>query len=581
MLLVFFSLLFFVILARFLTIQITGRADGESLAAKAAQLYSREAPIEAKRGTIYDCKGGVLAEDAPSYSLIAVLDKRITSDPKHPEHVTNPRAAARKLSPLIGMNEEDIYRRLTAEGRFQVEFGQAGKDIPQKTKAAIEELKLPGIQFREGSKRFYPNGRFASHLIGFTKAEGSGRSAGQMGIEKEYDKLLKGGPGAVRYEGDRWDYMLPESKNRVDEPQSGKNIHLTIDGTIQSFLEEAMEQVDKEYRPEKMMAVVADPKTGKILAMGQRPTFDPSTRKGIDKGWRNEVVENEYEPGSPMKIFSLAAAVEEGVFHPHAKYKSGSYKVGKIKVKDHNGGEGWGNISYLEGVQRSSNVAFIKMLDAMGMDTYRTYLDKFSFGRKTGIGLPGEASGHIQYKYPIEKVTTVFGQGTSVTALQLVQAMSAIATDGTMMKPYIVEKITDEDGKNAVEYTPRQAGRPISPKTAKQVREVLGTVVSAENGTGKAYDIEGYDVAGKTGTAQISDLDGKGYQSGYNNYLFSFLGMAPKEDPELIMYVAVQKPRLNKDKYESGSQPVSMIFKPVMKNSLQYLRVKPEASKRR
>ncbi|MGG1292414.1 penicillin-binding transpeptidase domain-containing protein [Bacillus smithii] len=572
---VFFALLFFVLFVRFLYIEITGKVDGHVLANEALRKYMKTDTLIAHRGNIYDRNGDVIAEDMTTYKLAAILDKRATSDPKYPHHVTNPKKTARILAKYIDMDEKEIYKRLTKKGVFQVEFGNAGRNLSYDVKEKIEKEKLPGIVFLRDSTRFYPNGKFASHLIGFArKDENSDQSIGQLGIEKAYDRFLRGRNGKIQYESDLWGYLLPNKKEMVKEPKNGDNIYLTIDSKIQVFLEDALNTVEKEYNPSKILAVVADPKTGKILAMGQRPSFDPGSREGLSDNWRNEIVESAYEPGSVMKIFTLAAAVEEGVFSPNATYKSGSYKVGTSVIRDHNDGVGWGTITYLEGVQRSSNVAFVHLLDKMGTDTFREYLDRFRFGKKTGIELPDEASGNILYRYPVEKATTAFGQGTTVTALQLIQGATAIANNGKMMKPYVIDKIVDPNTNKIVMQTkPKEVGRPISSNTAKEVRDILRTVVTAKNGTGKIYSIDGYDVIGKTGTAQLPNPNGGGYLSGAENYLFSFLGMAPKNDPQLIVYVAVQQPHL---KNETGGVPVAKIFNPVMKNSLQYLNIKPQ-----
>ncbi|MBS4198858.1 penicillin-binding protein [Bacillus sp. FJAT-49732] len=578
---IFFSLLFFVLIVRFVTIQSTGEAEGKVLSAKAAQLYLRQEKIPGKRGSIFDHNGEVIAEDTASYTLVAILDEKLTTDPEHPRHVVDPQMTASKLAKEIEMSESEIFSRLTKEGRKQVEFGASGKDLSLSVKKKIEELKLPGISFIKDSKRFYPNGIFSSHLVGYAqKDEKTSEIVGKTGLEKSYDDLLKGKDGSIKYEGDIWDYILPNTSKHVVEPVNGNDIYLTLDKKIQSFLEDAMNKVDEQYQPKRIMAVVADPKTGKILAMAQRPTYHPATRVGIDKSWHNEIIETSYEPGSTMKIFSLAAAIEKKVFNPNDTYPSGRYYVdNKSKpIKDHNGGSGWGSITYLEGVQRSSNVAFAYLLEKMGTNAWREYMDKFKFGTPTGIDLPNEVPGNILYDWPIEKVTSVFGQGTTVTALQMVQAMSAIANDGKMMKPYVVEKVVNPNDGTVKETKPEIAGQPISKKTASEVRSILETVLTSEHGTGARYKIEGYKVAGKTGTAQIPDPTG-GYLEGLNNYIFSFLGLAPADDPKLIMYVAVEQPNLKEDENgypENGSVPVSMIFNPVMKSSLQYLNIQPE-----
>ncbi|HEY2420525.1 MAG TPA: penicillin-binding protein, partial [Neobacillus sp.] len=342
----------------------------------------------------------------------------------------------------------------------------------------------------------------------------------------------------------------------------------------QTFLEDAMNKVAQEYKPQKIIAIVADPKTGEILAMGQRPSFHPKTRVGIDKSWHNEAIETSFEPGSTMKIFTLAAAIQENVFNPNDTYQSGSYKVTENSPPIHDYNRDWGTINYLEAVQRSSNVGFAKLAnEKLGFDKFREYLSKFGLDKPTGIDLPDETAGKILFQYPIEKATTAFGQGTAITPIQQIQAATAIANNGKMMQPHVVDKIVNHDtGKIITKIEPRQVSTPISAETAKQVRDILETVVTSEHGTGKRFSIEGYSVAGKTGTAQIPGPKGE-YLTGPSNYVFSFLGMAPKDDPKLIVYVAVQQPEI--DDYTKGSIPVSEIFNPVMKNSLQYLNIQP------
>ncbi|AGK52979.1 penicillin-binding protein [Bacillus sp. 1NLA3E] len=575
---VIFSLLFFVLLFHYLSMQITGEAHGQVLAAKAQQKYTKESVIDASRGTIYDRKGEVVAKDTTSYKIVAILDKKMTTDPKNPKHVVDPAMTARKLAKYIPMSENEIYKQLSKKGPFQVEFGNAGRDVSHQVKTEIEALKLPGITFMRDKKRFYPNGIFASHLVGFVEKkeekDGSSKTVGQLGVESTLNDVLTGKNGKVDYESDLWGYLLPDGKEKITPAHDGDDVYLTIDKSIQTFLEDAMNKVVAEYKPQKMIAIVADPKTGEILAMGQRPTFHPKTREGLEKSWRNEAIEDSFEPGSTMKIFTLSAAVNEGAFNPNELYQSGSYKVtpNSKSIHDHNG-VGWGTISFLEGVQRSSNVGFARLAnEKLGFDKFREYLTKFGFDGPTGIDLPNETSGSIVFRYPIDKVTTAFGQGTAITPIQQIQAATAVANDGKMMKPHVISKIVDPNtGKTIKEEKPEVAGTPISAETAKEVRDILGTVITSPNGTGSRYRIDGYDIAGKTGTAQIPGA--KGYLTGAKNYVFSFLGMAPKDDPKLVVYVAVQQPEI--ESYFDGSIPVSMIFNPVMKNSLQYLNIKP------
>ncbi|MEH7110826.1 penicillin-binding protein [Neobacillus niacini] len=575
----FFGLLFFILLFRFFSIQITGEVGSQPLAAKAQQKYSRIGTMDAVRGVIYDQKGEVISEDTTAYTLIAILDKKMTTNSKKPNHVTDPQKTASELAKYINLEESEIYSILTKD-QFQVEFGKAGRDISHQTKKEIEALKLPGITFKRDSKRFYPNGIFASHLVGYAdridEKDGSYNYIGKMGIEQLLNDELTGKDGEIKYESDLWGYLLPDGKQKVSPAQNGNDVYLTIDKKIQTFLEDAMNKVVDEYKPKKIIAIVADPKTGNILAMGQRPSFHPKTKEGIDNSWHNEAIEISFEPGSTMKIFTLAAAIEENKFDPNEPFQSGSYRVtSKDKaIHDHNG-YGWGTISYLEGVQRSSNVAFAKLAnEKLGFEKFREYLTKFGFDAPTGIDLPLETSGKIQYNWPIEKATTAYGQGTAITPIQQIQAATAIANNGKMMKPQVIDKIVNHDtGEVIRDVTPEVVSSPISAKTAKEVLDILETVVSnEETGTGNRYQIDGYSVAGKTGTASIPDPKG-GYLDGQKDYIFSFLGMAPKDDPKLIVYVAVQQPEI--DHYSKGSIPVSMLFNPVMKNSLQYLNIQP------
>lgn len=566
-----FALLFFVLIIRFLYLQTTGVVNGEILAARAEEQYERQRKIEANRGSILDRRGEAIAQDTSTYTLVAVLDDSMTTSPKKPKHVVEPEETAEKLAPLLEMEESDVEKILTKDAD-QVEFGSAGRNISHSLKVKIEKLELPGIGFTRDTQRYYPNGTFASHIIGYAQRdEESKNTVGMFGIEKSLDKYLHEKDGYKVIEADKQGFKLPNGEEKIVAPDNGNNVYLTIDQKVQTFLEDAMNEAAKEYEPEKIIGIVADPKTGKILAMGQRPSFDPNVRD--IKNYYNDAVAYPFEPGSTMKIFTVAAAIEEGVFNPNETYQSGAYKVSGGKISDHNK-TGWGTISYLEGVQRSSNVAMaILAKEKLGPDRLMQYMGKFGLNEKTGIDLPNEANGKFNYKYDIEKVTTAFGQGSTVTPIQQIQAATAIANGGKMMKPYIIDKIVDVDSDKVVKQNkPEVAGTPISEKTSKEVLDILETVVSSEKGTGKPYQIEGYEVAGKTGTAQMSGSDGK-YLKGRNNYIFSFMGMAPKEDPELLVYVAVQQPKL-KDT-ETGSMPVSSVFNTVMKNSLQYLKIQP------
>ncbi len=310
--------------------------------------------------------------------------------------------------------------------------------------------------------------------------------------------------------------------------------------------------------------------------MSTKPSYDPNDRQ--IKYFFNDAIANAFEPGSTMKIFTLAAAINEGVYKGQDYYQSGTYQVGNRKIKDHNGGAGWGSITFDEGVERSSNVAFAILGDQkLGPERFRKYIHSFGLDEKTNIDLSGEGSNTILFDQQIQQVTTAFGQGSTVTPIQLVQAATAIANDGKMMKPYAIDKIVDPiTDKVKLEHKPEEVGKPVTKETAAQVRQLLERVVTSPKGTGTAYKIDGYSVGGKTGTAQIPDGKG-GYMTGRQNYIFSFLGMAPMDDPQLVVYVAVKQPKLKDD--ENGAQPLADIFKYVTKNSLEYLKIKPNEVK--
>lgn len=573
---VLFVLLFFGLGCRFVYIQVTKNIEGQVLTTLAEDKWKKERVIEASRGQILDRNSEVIAEDVPTYTMYAIIKKSYSKNSPKPLHVDDPHDAAMKLAPFLEMEVSEIERKLIpkSENDFQVEFGKNGRNIDHMTMEKIAALKIPGINFKREKIRLYPNGVFASHVIGFALPDKEGKLVGSMGVEKTFDSILQGKDGLVTYQSDRKGFKLPDPKEMVTSPTNGKSVYLTIDQKIQTFLESALDDAAKEYKPENMIGIVANAKTGEILAMATRPSFDPNIRDITN--YMNDAISSRYEPGSTMKVFTLAAAIDAGVFQSHDVYQSGSYRLSERDkpIRDHNK-SGWGQITYLEGVQRSSNVAFAKLVnEKLGTDRFLEYLQRFKFDQPTGIDLPNEVAGNILFRYPIEKITTAFGQGTSITPIQQIQAATAISNGGKMMKPHIIKKIVDpRTGEVIKEQQPTVVGEPIQAETAGKVLDILETVVSSEAGTGKAYRLEGYQIAGKTGTAQFADPKTGEYMIGHGNNIFSFLGFVPKDDPQLIMYVSVKQPKL-KDT-ELGSEPIAYVFKTVMKNSLHYLNIVP------
>lgn len=573
-----FVLIFLLIAGRFIYIQVTGEINGVSLRAWAKEKRNTEYKLESKRGTIYDSNGMVLAYDLPTFRMYAIIDE------DH-QHVDDIEGTAEKIAPLIDVDPSYIIERIEnglKEDRVQIEFGKNGKEISQKVKDEIEELALPGIHFSQEFIRHYPNEVFASHILGFARKEFNDETkkeeiVGVNGIENVMDDLLHGEDGHISYQRDRYNNKLLNPDEVIQEPKDGEEIYLTIDQKVQILLEEVLTEVEDSYTPERISAVVMNAKTGEIIALSNRPTYNPNEPKDV-KNWYNDVISNPFEPGSTVKMFTWAAAIDAGVYNGNELFKSGKYQINKVvePVRDHNRGKGWGSISFDEGFQRSSNVAASMLVwDKLGPDAYLDYLHAFGLNEKTGIDLPGELNGRILYQWPREKLSTSFGQGSTMTPIQQMQAATAITNGGNMMKPYVVKQIVDSTNGDILEKSePEVVGEPISEATAAEVLELLGSVVEGENGTGKVYKLDGYTVGGKTGTAQIPNPNGAGYLTGRENNVFSFLGMAPQDDPELIMYVSVQQPNLPDD--EAGNVPVSYIFKNVMESALHYLDISPD-----
>lgn len=577
---------FLVFVGRFTYIMVKGEINGENLSQNVNDLYTRSSVLEANRGAIYDIGGNPIAMDATSYSLIAVLTDKWSNTPEKPQHVVDKQKTAKALAKHIAMSEADILKKLNQKNLSQVEFGSAGKKLTYDIKSSIEKEKLPGIIFNETPTRLYPNGTFASHIVGYaelpTNKDGeinitssNTDLTGLMGIEQAYNDVLTGKNGSIEYKKDSFGYVLPNSSVKSTDPVDGKDVYLTLDKRMQVYLESVMTEVNDKYKPVGMTATLMNPETGAIIAASQRPSFNGTTKEGIGDLWQNLLVENTFEPGSTMKVLTLAAAINEGVFNPNETYMSGSKKIEGGIVNDHNV-NGWGQISYLEGLERSSNVAFVNLMEKMGTETWKKYLDKFGIGKSTSTGLPNEQKGSNPYMWPLEKANTSFGQGVTVTVVQMMQAYSAIANEGKMMKPQFISKIVDPlTGKETI-IDPEVVDEPISKEAANQALNYLKEVVYSENGTGQGYKIDGYEIAAKTGTSQIVNPDTKMYYSGGNNYVYSVVGMAPADDPKVVLYVTVQQPTIN-DPSLIGSDVVKAIFNPVMKRALEYQHLTDES----
>ncbi|MGV3235301.1 penicillin-binding transpeptidase domain-containing protein [Latilactobacillus curvatus] len=567
LLLLIIAAIFLVFAGRFAYIAATGHIAGVDLTKRSQKKYKADSVIRAQRGTIYDSLGNVLAQDINAYSVYAVLSHDYVGPNKKPLYVTDKKKTAKVLSRYLPLSEEKIYKQLTPANRsvYQVEFGSAGQNLSLSIKRKIEKEHLTGIYFNESPTRLYPNGTFASHVIGIAQSpkdeDGADQSlVGVMGIEKYFNKQLAGQDGYKNFARDSYGYTINQKKNKVKAAKNGQDIYLTLDSRLQSYMETLLTSVNKKYKPKSMNAVLMNAKTGEILAASQRPTFNASTKKGIGKIWRDTLVEDGYEPGSVLKIATLAAAIDSGNYNPNQYYQSGSIGVGDKKISDWQT-SGWGMIPLSQAFARSSNVGMVKLEQAMGPKVWKDYIQKFGFLKPTGIQLPGETEGTLQYVRPLDQATTSFGQGINVNVMQMLQMTSAIANDGTMIRPQILSGINQDH-----QVKPIKAGKPIKASTAKSVLQNMEDVVYQDYGTGQVYQIPDYKVAVKTGTAQITGLDG-GYLTGASNYIFSVSGIAPADDPKYILYVTMKQPQNMTDSAESI---LAQVFNPMMKRALEY-----------
>lgn len=560
------AFVFLLFVGRFLYLSISKTIAGENISERVSNLYKRDEILKSVRGAIYDNSGNVIAEDSHSFTLYAILDKSSLDYKGKPMYVVDKKKTAEKLSTVIPLSEKKFLKYLHPKHKaYQVEFGTAGSGISLATKKKIMAMHLPGIHFDETPSRLYPNGRFASHIIGIAqpfndKKNHSINLIGTMGIEKYFNKVLSGKDGRRIALVDAGEYQLPGGQHSYKAPINGNNIYLTIDSQLQIYLENLLDAVQNKYKPKALTAIVEDVKTGKIMAASQRPTFDPATRKGLNDNWRNILVQDSYEPGSVFKILSITAAIQEGKYNPKEYCRSGSITFNGSTIHDWNY-TGWGAIPFEQAFPRSSNVGMSILVNRLGRHTWRRYLDNYHIGKKTNITLPDENSGLINIHSQIDQAVTSFGQGINVNAMQMMQVYSALANSGQMLKPQLVEKIVSSSGKVIKRYKKIKVGKPVySQETAQTTLKLMRDVVEKEYGTGMTYKIPGKSIAVKTGTAQIAGIHG-GYLKGDRNYLFSVVGLTPADNPRYCIYITMKQPQIMSDPPETI---MSLIFKPLI-----------------
>ena len=550
--------LFAVISVRLSYIVLSKKVDGIDLTAFAENRNTVKEKIFAERGTIYDSLGNILSVNINSYTVIAYLEPSRTTDMSSPNHVVDKEKTAKELSKIINMSEEDILYLLNTKDVYQVELGPGGRGITELVKEQIEKLNLPGIDFIKSVKRYYPNGDFLSYTLGYAKTKEDGSVVGEMGVELEYNEELTGKNGSREYEGDIYGYKMANSKENVVPAENGDNIYLTIDTNIQLFAEQALAKIE-QANLEWASISVTNAKTGEILAVASNPSFDPNTKEITS--YYDPFVSYTYEPGSTMKTFSFMSAIEHGLYDEKEKYMSGSIVVDGYKISDWNTW-GWGEITYDQGFFGSSNVAATKLGLRQGGKMLKDFYTSLGFGEKTGISLPNEEYGSLPFKYDIEVANASFGQGMTVTPIQMVQALTSIANEGTVLKPYIVKKVTDSKGNTVLENSRTELRTVASKKTIEKVQYLMHGAVNSEErmAASTGYRTSPVITIGKTGTAQIASPGGGGYLTGYYDYVKSFAGLFPADNPQILVYIVVSKTTditLAQDAYKGLVQDVS------------------------
>lgn len=523
---------------------------GAWLSERAASEYERDMVVQGKRGAITDRNGSPLAVSIESPSLAA-----------HPRQIVDRTAAAAKLAKALNLTRQEMAAKLDPKRTFVWLKRQA---TPREAEA-VRALNIKGVGEITEHSRYYPNKTLAAQLLGFSGIDGHGLE----GLEFYFENVLKGGEQKITFLKDALGRRF-EGAGMPADLAGGSNVVLTIDRTIQHIAQKALEASVTEFEAQSGMAVVMVPATGEVLALAQYPFFNPNSYTNFKREfWRNRAVTDPFEPGSTMKMFSVAAAIDRGVCSPSTIFfcENGEYRIGRNTIHDTKS-HGW--LSLQQIVKYSSNIGSVKMAEKLGPRQLHDYLSAFGFGRRSGITCPGETAGSLSpFKVwsAIDAGAISFGQGISVSAIQLTAAASAIANDGMLMKPLLVKAITDRNGRVVKQVAPEPLRRVISARTAVTVRRILKTVIT-EGGTGVNAALEGYSVCGKTGTAQKIDESGT-YAKG--RYLSSFVGLTPADHPELAILVIVDEPRVQ----SYGGIVAAPAFRRIALETLTYLKIPP------
>ena len=557
--------LFAVFLVNFAVIIGTGSKFGVDLVKEASKVHQTTRTVPAKRGTIYDRNGTPIAEDATSYNVYAIIDKEYKSANGKILYVEESQYSkvAEVFHKYLDMDESYVKDQLSQPNLKQVSFGAKGNGITyanmMSIKQDLETAKVEGVNFTTSPNRSYPNGKFASSFIGLAQLheneDGTKSLIGTSGMESSLNSLLAGTDGIITYEKDRLGNIVPGTEQVTQQTVNGKDVYTTLSSPLQSFMESQMDAFQEKLKGKYMTATLVSAKTGEILATTQRPTFDADTKEGLTKDfvWRDILYQSNYEPGSTMKVMTLAAAIDNNTFPGGEVFNSSELKIADATIRDWdvNAGLTTGRMmTFLQGFALSSNVGMSLLEQKMGDATWLDYLNRFKFGVPTRFGLTDEYSGQLPADNIVDIAMSAFGQGISVTQTQMLRAFTAIANDGVMLEPKFISALYDPNDQSVRKSQKEVVGNPVSKETASLTREnmilvgtdpIYGTMYN-RNDNKPVITVPGQNVSVKSGTAQIADEQNGGYLVGKTNYIFSVVTMHPSENPDFILYVTVQQP---------------------------------------
>lgn len=557
--------LFLIFLINFATIIGTGNRFGTDLVKEAKKVHQITRIVPAHRGTIYDRNGIPIAEDATSYNVYAIIDEKYKSATGKILYVEKSQfnKVAEVFHKYLDIDESYVKDQLSQPNLNQVSFGAKGNGITFANMTAIKkelkEAKVEGIDFTTSPNRSYPNGQFASSFIGLAQLheneDGSKSLLGTSGMESSLNSILAGTDGIVTYEKDRQGNIVPGTEEASQPTVDGKDVYTTISSTLQSFMETQMDAFQEKLKAKYVNATLVSAKTGEILATTQRPTFDADTKEGLTKDfvWRDILYQSNYEPGSTMKVMTLASSIDNKTFPNGEYFNSSELRIADVTIRDWdvNGGlTTGGTMTFSQGFAHSSNVGMTLLEQKMGDATWLDYLNRFKFGYPTRFGLTDEYAGQLPADNVVNIAQSSFGQGISVTHIQMLRAFTAIANDGVMLEPKFISAIYDPNNQSVRKSQKEIVGNPVPKDAASTTRNHM-VLVGTDPFYGTMYNhstgqpiitVPGQNVAVKSGTAQIADEKNGGYLVGDTNYIFSAVSMNPAENPDFILYITVQQP---------------------------------------